>query len=121
MVSLLGMIIGFSVKAPKSVQNHAAKSNVPIHLESVIYRLIETVRAKVAALLPPIVETRVLGEATVLQIFSIAIKGKESASIAGCRVSNGVINRHDHIRVLRGEDREIIFDGRSLVCAVDVC
>lgn len=107
------MIIGFSVKAPKAVQSHAAKSNVPIHLESVIYRLIETVRAKVAALLPPIIETRVLGEATVLQMFSIAVKGKESATIAGCRVANGVINRHDHIRVLRGEEREVIFDGMS--------
>lgn len=107
------MIIGFSVKAAKSVASHAAKSNVPIHLETVIYRLIETVRAKVASLLPPVIETRVLGEATVLQMFSIAVKGKESASIAGCRVSNGVIGRHDLVRVLRGEERQVIFDGRS--------
>jgi hypothetical protein len=110
------MIIGFSVKAPKSVQSHAAKSNVPIHLESVIYRLIETVRAKVAALLPPVIETRVLGEATVLQMFSIAVKGKESASIAGCRVSNGVIGRHDLVRVLRGDEREVVFEGESRHC-----
>ncbi|KAJ9118555.1 hypothetical protein QFC22_003775 [Naganishia vaughanmartiniae] len=106
-----GMIIGFSVKASKSVQTLAAKANVPVHLESVIYRLIETVRSKVAALLPPIIETRVLGEATVLQMFSIAVKGRDSASIAGCRVANGVINRHDNIRVLRGEGREVVFQG----------
>lgn len=106
------MIIGFSVKASKSVQTQAAKANVPVHLESVIYRLIETVRSKVAALLPPIIETRVLGEATVLQMFSIAVKGKESARIAGCRVANGVIGRHDPIRVLRGEDREVVFEGK---------
>lgn len=117
----VGMIIGFSVKAPKSVQSHAAKSNVPIHLESVIYRLIETVRAKVAALLPPVIETRVLGEATVLQMFSIAVKGKESASIAGCRVSNGVINRHDLIRILRGDERKVVFEGGSVARGVHIC
>lgn len=111
----LGSIIGFSVKAARSVQAMAAGSRVDLHLENVIYRLIETVREKVAALLPPVIEVRVLGEAVVQQIFKIAIKGREPATIAGCRVGNGAISKNDIIRVLRGETREMIHEGEDSV------
>jgi len=87
---------------------------VPLHLESVIYRLIETVRDRVAALLPPIIETRVNGEATVLQVFTIAIKGqKEGQIVAGCRIGNGVIGKNDTVRVIRGDKRDVVFEGES--------
>jgi translation initiation factor IF-2 len=109
---LTATIIGFSVKAPRSIESLAASKSVPLHLESVIYRLIETVRDKVAALLPPIIETRVNGEATVLQVFTIAIKGqKEGQIVAGCRIGNGVIGKNDTVRVIRGEKREVVFEG----------
>ena len=89
---------------------------MPLHLESVIYRLIETVRDKVASLLPPVVETRVNGEATVLQVFTIAIKGqKEGQMVAGCRIANGVIGKNDTVRVLRGDKREVVFEGTTLL------
>ena len=87
---------------------------MPLHLESVIYRLIETVRDRVAALLPPIIETRVNGEATVLQVFTIAIKGqKEGQIVAGCRIGNGVIGKNDTVRVIRGDKRDVVFEGES--------
>jgi translation initiation factor IF-2 len=96
------------------VENLAASKSVPLHLESVIYRLIETVRQKVSALLPPIIETRVTGEATVLQIFTIAVKGqKDGQVVAGCRIGNGLISKGDTVRVLRGEKREVVFEGES--------
>lgn len=106
-----GIIIGFSVKAPRSVEGQAASAKVPLVLESVIYRLIETVRARVAGLLPPIIESRVLGEATVQQVFSIALKGKATLNVAGCRITNGAISKTDKVRVLRGEARETVFEG----------
>lgn len=94
------------------MENLAASQSVPLHLESVIYRLIETVRTRVAGLLPPIIETRVTGEAVVQQIFTIAIKGsKEGQIVAGCRVGNGLIGKNDTIRVLRGAEREVVFEG----------
>jgi translation initiation factor IF-2 len=107
-------IIGFSVKAPRSIETLASSKNIPLYTESVIYRLIELVRTKVAGLLPPIIETRVNGEATVLQVFTIAVKGqKEGQVVAGCRVGNGVVGKGDVVRVLRGEAREVVFEGQS--------
>jgi translation initiation factor IF-2 len=88
--------------------------NVPLHLESVIYRLIETVRSKVAGLLPPNIESRVTGEATVQQLFPVKVK-KDTVMVAGCRVSNGVINKAEKVRILRskgeGKEREVIYEG----------
>ncbi|WRT65515.1 translation initiation factor IF-2 [Kwoniella shivajii] len=104
-------IIGFSVSASRTVQTAAKSSQTPLHLESVIYRLIDTVRSKVAGLLPPKIEYSVKGEATVQQLFSINIKRKESITIAGCRVGNGIINRLEGVRVLRGADRDVVYEG----------
>jgi len=87
--------------------------NVPLHLESVIYRLIETVRSKVAALLPPKIESRVVGEATVQQLFPVKVK-KGTVMVAGCKVSNGIINKAEKVRILRsgdGKEREVVYEG----------
>jgi translation initiation factor IF-2 len=86
---------------------------VPLHLESVIYRLIETVRSKVAALLPPKIESRVVGEATVQQLFPVKVK-KGTVMVAWCKVSNGIINKAEKVRILRtgdGKDREVVYEG----------
>lgn len=74
-----------------------------------IYRLTDDVRSCLQALLPPIVEQRVLGEATVQQVFDIKGKGKSVLKIAGCRVTNGVIDRAKSVRVLR--DGQEIYSG----------
>ncbi|WWD08829.1 translation initiation factor IF-2 [Kwoniella europaea PYCC6329] len=105
-------IIGFNVPASRSIQTSAKSLQVPLHLESVIYRLIDTVRSKVAGLLPPKIEYSVKGEATVQQIFEINIKRKQTIKIAGCRVNNGIINRLEGIRVLRGPNRDVVFEGK---------
>ncbi|WWC87684.1 translation initiation factor IF-2 [Kwoniella dendrophila CBS 6074] len=104
-------IIGFNVSASRSIQSKAKSLQVPLELESVIYRLIDTVRKKVAGLLPPKIEYSVKGEATVQQLFSINIKRKESITIAGCRINNGILNRTESVRLLRGPNRDIIFEG----------
>ncbi|WVR03987.1 translation initiation factor IF-2 [Kwoniella sp. DSM 27419] len=104
-------VIGFSVSAARPIQTLARSSNVPLQLESVIYRLIDMVRSRVAALLPPRIEYSVKGEASVIQLFNINVKKRESITIAGCRVGNGVIDRNQTVRVLRGKDREVVFEG----------
>ena len=106
-------MIGFSVNCSRSIQNQAKDMNVPLHLESVIYRLIETVRSKVAALLPPKIESRVVGEATVQQLFPVKVK-KGTVMVAGCKVSNGIINKAEKVRILRsgdGKEREVVYEG----------
>ncbi|WWD16698.1 translation initiation factor IF-2 [Kwoniella shandongensis] len=105
-------IIGFNVSASRQIQTLAKSVHVPLQLESVIYRLIDQVRARVAALLPPKIEYSVKGEASVAQLFSINVKRKQAITIAGCRVGNGVINRTEGVRVLRGDDREVVYEGK---------
>ena len=61
----------------------------------------DEVRLRLQDLLPRVVEHRVLGEATVQQIFDVKGKGKTVLKIAGCRVTNGVIERAKSVRVLR--------------------
>lgn len=110
-----GQVVGFNVKAPKSVQTTAARlqPRVKVHCDDVIYRLMEHVTSEVAALLPPRQELRVQGEAQVAQLFQIkGSGGKAARNIAGCRVTNGLINRTYEVRVLRGEDRAEIFRGK---------
>lgn len=108
------IVIGFNVPCSRSIQNIAAATGVDLQLESVIYRLIETVRAKTAALLPPRIETRITGEATVLQLFPISVKRKESVIVAGCRVGNGTISRNEGVKILRGPERSQIYEGKLI-------
>lgn len=77
----------------------------------------EEVRTRVQALLPTIIEQRVLGEAVVQQLFDIKGKGKSVIKIAGCKVTNGVIEKSKMVRVLR--DGEEIFSGTSLLVPRD--
>ena len=107
----LATIVGFSVTPSRSVKNSAAQNGVPLCTSDIIYRLVDVVRERVTALLPVIVETKVTGEATILQLFDINLKQKQTMKIAGCRVTNGVIEKQKFARVLR--NRNIIFDGIS--------
>jgi translation initiation factor IF-2 len=107
------LVIGFNVSAAKSIQTEAAAAGVQLHLETVIYRLIETVRSKTAALLPPRIESKINGEATVLQLFPINLKRGQTMTVAGCRVGNGTIRKTEGVRVLRGPDREQVYEGKS--------
>lgn len=104
-------IIGFNVDCSRDLKTQAAAAGVPLQLESIIYRLIESVRKNVGALLPPKIEHRVTGEATVQMIFEIKLSKKEVKKIAGCRVSNGVISKNESVRVLRGPNRDIVHEG----------
>jgi translation initiation factor IF-2 len=108
----LATIVGFSVTASRSVQKNATQIGVPVCTSDIIYRLVDDVRERVAALLPAIVETKVTGEATILQLFDIDMKQNQTVKIAGCRVTNGVIEKQKFARVLRNGN--IVYDGISV-------
>ncbi|EIW60058.1 initiation factor 2 [Trametes versicolor FP-101664 SS1] len=105
-----GTIIAFNVKVPRPVESIAQSQHVPILASSVIYKLIDDVTARVVGLLPPIIEKRVSGEATVLALFDITLKGKKTTQVGGCRVSNGVVAKNKLARVVR--NGQIIHEGR---------
>ncbi|KAH7889835.1 hypothetical protein F5I97DRAFT_1800872 [Phlebopus sp. FC_14] len=103
------MIIAFSVAIPRSIEALASQNHVPTYSSNVIYRVMDDIRGRVASLLPCTYETKVTGEATVLQLFDIHIKSKVTKRIAGCRVTNGIVERSDMARVVR--DGKIISRG----------
>lgn len=104
-----GAIIAFNAVPEPGVSNMAAREGVDILNHRVIYRLVEEVRERLAALLPPKVTVRVTGEAEVATVFDITVKGRKTEPVAGCRVRNGVVSKSAKTRVLRAG--EVVFDG----------
>ncbi|KPI44642.1 Translation initiation factor IF-2, mitochondrial [Cyphellophora attinorum] len=82
--------------------------NQPILDYNVIYKLTDAVKEKVSAELPPLITTKVIGEAEVLQVFEVGKKNNKMR-IAGCSISNGIVSRAQKVRVLRGDSE--IFSG----------
>lgn len=107
------MIVGFSVSAARAIESLAAKNDVRIFLGSIIYRLMEEVKERVIDLLPVIIETKITGEANVLQVFDIQAKGKQITKVAGCRVSNGMMERSKKARLVR--DGKVLYEGTVAV------
>ncbi|RCH86943.1 hypothetical protein CU097_000764, partial [Rhizopus azygosporus] len=105
-----GRVIGFNVKADKRIQAEAARIGVPVRSYSIIYKLLEDVKEQLSDMLPPIITQQVVGEAAVLQIFDISIKGRETRPVAGCRVTNGAIHRNGRVRIVR--NKETIWEGQ---------
>ncbi|KAI6126205.1 initiation factor 2 [Pisolithus croceorrhizus] len=103
------LIIAFSVSVPRSVQGIASRDCVTIYPSNIIYRVIDHVRERVASLLPCTYATKVIGEATVLQLFDIHTKANMTKKIAGCRVGNGVVEKACMARVVR--DGGVIHEG----------
>ncbi|KAJ8517311.1 hypothetical protein ONZ45_g5482 [Pleurotus djamor] len=104
-----GIIVGFNVTTPRPIEALAAQNAVPILSSGIIYRLMDQVKDRVISLLPPIIESKVTGEATVLQLFDIHLKAKVIKKVAGCRVVNGIVERSKNARVIR--DGVTVHDG----------
>ena len=104
-----GYLINFNTPIDPSIvrQAHAAKVKIVDH--NIIYRLMDEVKATLSEHLPPLVTQRVLGEADVVQVFDITIKGRHQKSVAGCKVKNGTVSKNAKVRVLRSGEK--IFDG----------
>ena len=104
-----GHIINFNTVVEGQILRMAESKDVSIINQSIIYRLVDDVKAKLGEKLPSVTTQRVLGEAEIAQIFEINTKGRVTVPVAGCKVRNGVISKTAKIRVLR--DTEVVFDG----------
>ena len=114
-----GHIISFNTTVDSNIQRTAEAKEVTIINQSIIYRLVDEVKAKLSERLPEVVTQKVLGEAEIAQVFQINTKGRTTVPVAGCRVKNGVVGRNNKVRVLRG--KETIYDGMILpyhACAI---
>ncbi|KAI0508727.1 translation initiation factor IF-2 [Xylaria bambusicola] len=104
------VLVNFSTTTPGHVQRMAEEQGVRILDHTVIYHLVDDVKANMNEYLSPEISTRVLGEAEVLQIFPINLRGRVYKNIAGCRVRNGAVGKNNLYRVMR--NGEVVFDGK---------
>jgi translation initiation factor IF-2 len=99
------IIIGFNVRADASARKLIDNEAVDLHYYSIIYDLIDEVRAAMGGLLAPEFRQEIIGLAEVRDVF----KSPKMGAIAGCMVTEGVIKRNNPIRVLR--DNVVIYEG----------
>ena len=99
------IVLGFNVQIENAAAKLAKTERVSIRTYDIIYRLLEDIEKALKGMLAPEKKETVLGQAEVLQTFSISKLG----TIAGCRVMNGEVRRNARVRVLR--DEQNLFEG----------
>ncbi|AZO09899.1 MULTISPECIES: translation initiation factor IF-2 [unclassified Mesorhizobium] len=98
-------IIGFNVRANAQARNAAAAAGIEIRYYSIIYNLVDDVKAALSGMLSPERRETFIGNAEILEIFDISKVGK----IAGCRVTEGKVERGAGVRLIR--DNVVIHEG----------
>jgi translation initiation factor IF-2 len=99
------IVIGFNVRADSAARRLIEAENVELRYFSVIYDVIDTVKAAVSGMLSPEVREEIIGTAQVREVF----RSKRYGDIAGCMVVEGTVKRNNPIRVLR--DNVVIYEG----------
>ncbi|SFG28629.1 translation initiation factor IF-2 [Methylobacterium gossipiicola] len=100
------VVIGFNVRAHKEARESAERNGVEIRYYNIIYDLVDDIKSTLSGMLPPTLREERLGEAQIIQIFDVSKVGK----IAGCRVTDGVVQRGAHVRLIR--DSVVIHEGK---------
>ncbi|MDY0210143.1 MAG: translation initiation factor IF-2 [Acholeplasma sp.] len=100
------IIIGFNVRPTSSVRETAKQQGVEIRLYNIIYKAIEDIEAALTGMLAPEFEEVVTGQAVVRNVFKISKVG----TVAGCYVTEGVIERNSLVRVIR--DGIVVYEGK---------
>jgi translation initiation factor IF-2 len=100
------IIIGFNVRPERKAQELADQEEVDIRLHSIIYELQDEIKRAMTGLLEPTIKENYQGRAEVLETFRIPKVG----TIAGCRVTDGLIKRDSEVRLLR--DNVVVFKGK---------
>uniref|UniRef100_A0A1I8AIX7 Tr-type G domain-containing protein n=1 Tax=Steinernema glaseri TaxID=37863 RepID=A0A1I8AIX7_9BILA len=92
----------FNTKMSPLVRQLADQKNVRVEHHNVIYRLVESVKNELSALIPPVEELKQVAEGHVLKEFLISDRGRKRQPIAGVLVDWGTFNRNHLFRFLRG-------------------
>jgi len=100
------IIIGFNVRPERKAQELAEQEKVDIRLHSIIYELQDEIKRAMSGLLEPTIKETYQGRAEVLETFRIPKVG----TVAGCRVSDGLLKRDSEVRLLR--DNVVVFKGK---------
>ncbi len=99
------IIVGFNVRANVQAKQLADSQGIEIRYYSIIYDLVDEVKAAMSGLLAPTKKENFLGYASIKQVFNISKVGK----VAGCQVTEGKVERGAKVRLLR--DKVVIHEG----------
>ncbi len=100
-----GLIVGFNARASPQARDIARRDGVEIRYYSIIYDIIDDIKAALSGMLAPTLRERFLGYAEIREVFDVSKAGK----VAGCRVTEGMVKRGAKVRLLR--DNVVIHEG----------
>jgi translation initiation factor IF-2 len=100
------IIIGFNVRPAGKASALAAQEKVEIRHYSIIYNVVDDVKAAMEGLLAPSLVEKITGKAEVRQVFRISKAG----NVAGCMVTEGLVKRAGSIRIVR--DNAVLWQGK---------
>ncbi|HTQ13116.1 MAG TPA: translation initiation factor IF-2 [Rhizomicrobium sp.] len=100
-----GAIVGFNVRANAQARERAKRDGVEIRYYNIIYNVVDDMKLALSGMLAPETREKFLGNAEVLEVFTISKVGK----VAGCRVTEGTVRRGAHVRLIR--DNVVIHEG----------
>ena len=100
------MIVGFNVRSTSGAIISAEAGKIDVRYYSIIYNLIDDIRAIMSGMLSPIIREIYIGSVDIRDVFNITKVGK----IAGSYVTKGIIKRGAGVRLLR--DSIVIHEGK---------
>src|SRR5580700_5470586 len=99
-------VIGFNVRAHKEAREAAEQAGLEIRYYDIIYNLVDDVKKAMSGLLAPTLRETMLGNAVILEVFKVSKVG----NIAGCRVTDGTVERGANVRLIR--DNVVVHQGK---------
>jgi len=100
-----GVVMGFNVRADASARKLIDAEGIDLRYYSIIYDVIDDVKAALSGMLSPEIREQITGVAEVREVF----RSPKFGDIAGCMVTTGHVKRNNSIRVLR--DNVVIYEG----------
>ncbi len=104
-ITAKAVVIGFNVRADAAARKLADEEEIELRYYSIIYDLIDDVKAAMSGMLAPELREQIIGVAEVKDVF----RSPKFGDIAGCIVSTGVVKKSSPIRVLR--DNVVVYEG----------
>ena len=99
------IMVAFNVRADSASKKLIQKEGIDVHYYSIIYDVVDDVKAAISGMLSPVSREEFVGTVEVREVFQVPKVG----AISGCFVKDGYVKRSLPVRVLR--DNVVIFDG----------
>jgi translation initiation factor IF-2 len=100
------VVLGFNIRPTGAVKKKSKELGIEIRSYSVIYNLLDDVKALLGGMMSPVISEEVTGQAEVRETFVVGKVG----TIAGCKVSDGVITRNSKARLIR--DGVVVYESK---------